>query len=65
MLLKIILLFKILRPIKEKKFKKLKKYLEKNLAKNFVRESILSIKHVIFFILKKTVVIDYILIIAK
>ena len=37
----------------EKKFKKLKKYLEKNLAKSFIRESILPIKHVIFFVLKK------------
>ena len=53
MLLEIILLFEILRLIKEEKFKKLKEYLKKNLAKDFVKESILSIKYAVFFILKK------------
>ena len=65
MLSEIIPPFKTLRPIKKEKFKKLKKYLEKNLAKNFVKKSILLIKHVIFFASKKTAVIDYISIIAK
>ena len=53
MLLEIILLFKIFRPIKEEKLKKLKKYLEENLAKNFVKKSILSIEYAVFFVLKK------------
>ena len=65
MLLEIILLFKIFRPIKEEKFKKLKKYLKKNLAKNFIRESTLLIKYVVFFVLKKTAVINCVSIIAK
>ena len=45
--------FKTFRPIKKEKFKKLKKYLKKNLAKNFVRKLILPIKHAVFFALKK------------
>ena len=53
LLLEIILSFEIFRLIKKEKFKKLKKYLKKNLAKGFVRKLILSIKHVVFFILKK------------
>ena len=39
--------------MKEEKFKKLKKYLKKNLIKSFVRESILLIKYVVFFAPKK------------
>ena len=65
MLLGIILSFKIFRLIKEKKFKKLKEYLEENLAKDFIRKLILLIKHVMFFVLKKTIVINYMLIIIK
>ena len=53
MLSEIILLFEVFRLIKKEKFKKLKEYLKKNLAKNFVKKLILSIKHVVFFILKK------------
>ena len=37
----------------EEKFKKLKKYLKKNLAKGFIKKSTLPIKYVVFFILKK------------
>ena len=58
-------MFKIFRPIKEKKFKKLKEYLKENLAKNFVKKSTLPIKYVMFFVLKKTAVINCILIIIK
>ena len=64
MLPEIISLFEIFRPIK-KKFKKLKKYLKKNLAKGFVKKLILLIKHVVFFALKKIVIINYISIITK
>ena len=39
--------------MEKKKFKKLKKYLEKNLAKGFIKKSTLLIKHVVFFVLKK------------
>ena len=39
--------------MKKKKLKKLKKYLEENLAKGFVKKSILSIKYVVFFAPKK------------
>ena len=39
--------------MKEKKFKKLKEYLEKNLVKNFIRKSTSPVKHAVFFILKK------------
>ena len=51
--------------MKEKKFKKLKEYLEKNLAKNFVRKLILSIKYAVFFTPKKIIIIDYMSIIIR
>ena len=51
--------------MKKEKFKKLKEYLKKNLVKGFVRKSILSIKYAVFFILKKTVIINCMSIIAK
>ena len=53
MLLETILSFEVLQPMKKEKFKKLKKYLEKNLAKGFIRESTLPVKHAVFFVLKK------------
>ena len=59
------LLFKIFRLIKEEKPKKIKEYLKKNLAKNFVRKSTLLIKYVVFFASKKIIIIDYISTTAK